>query len=188
MAKVRIAGLDGSLRNFGVAKMILDTETMALSVEDLILVKTVKSKVKQVRISSDYLDAAQQITRTVAPAVSDCACVFFEVPSGGQDYRAVMGFGIVIGIYASLTRPCAEVSPAETKMAAVGTKTASKEEMIEWAMEQFPGAPWLTRKLKGKIVPIAANEHLADAVAIVHAGIRTPSFQQTIAILNTKVA
>jgi Holliday junction resolvasome RuvABC endonuclease subunit len=188
MTLVRIAGLDGSKTNFGIAKMILNTETMALSVEDLILVKTEKDKNKQVRKGSDNLLRAQTIVETLHTAISNCVSAFIEVPSGGQSYDAVLGFGIVIGIYASLSITTIEVSPAETKMAAVGTKTASKQEMIEWAMEAFPAAPWRLRKLKGQMVPTNDNEHLADAVAIVHAGIRTPAFRQTIAILNVKAA
>jgi Holliday junction resolvasome RuvABC endonuclease subunit len=179
-----VAGLDGSLRNFGIARMWLDTVTLDLSVQDLILIKTEKSKDKQVRRSSDYLSAAIALKEGCQKAMLGVTTAFYEVPAGGQDYNAVMGFGIVIGTYASLAVPGAEVSPGETKKAAVGTKTASKQEMIEWAMEKFPEAPWRTRKLKGEIVPTNDNEHLADAVAIVHAGIMTPSFKQTLAILN----
>lgn len=188
MAQVKIAGLDGSKTNFGIAIMTLDTETMELSVDDLVLVKTAKDQSKQVRASSDNLMRSQMIVETLHPTIKDCASAFIEVPSGGQSYDAVLGFGIVIGIYASLPITTIEVSPAETKKAAVGTRTASKEEMIEWAMKKFPTAPWRTRKLKGVMVPVADNEHLADAVAIVHAGIRTPAFRQTIAILNAKAA
>jgi hypothetical protein len=56
--------------------------------------------------------------------------------------------------------------------------------MIEWAMEKFPDAPWRMRKLKGEMVPTKDNEHLADGVAIAHAGLKVPSFQQTLAILQ----
>lgn len=193
MARVRIAGLDGSKTNFGIAKLILDTEKMndpdgGLTIEDLILVKTQKDKSKQVRASSDNLRRAQEIARTCRTNLGDCASAFIEVPSGGQSYDAVLGFGIVIGIYASLTIPTIEVSPSETKMAAVGTKTASKEEMIEWATELFPDAPWRMRKHKGQMVPVKDNEHLADAVAIALAGTRTPAFQQAIAMVGANAA
>ena len=58
MAKVLVAGLDGSLRNFGIALMWLDTVTLETMIKDLILIKTEKSKDKSVRRSSDYLEAA----------------------------------------------------------------------------------------------------------------------------------
>lgn len=185
--KIKIAGLDGSKSNFGIALMTMDVETLELEVADLVLVKTEKSKEKQVRKSSDNLERAQEIATTLRQSLGDCISVFGEVPSGGQSYDAVLGFGIVIGLYASIPLPFIEVSPSETKKAAVGTRTASKEEIIEWAMQKFPTAPWRLRKLKGEMIPTNDNEHLADAVAIVHAGIRTPAFQQTLAILKAQV-
>lgn len=184
MTKIRIAALDGSLRNFGIAKLDYDIHTEELSVADLILTKTKKSQVKIVRASSDNLARAQVIAESIRDNLKDCAFVFAEVPSGGQDFKAAMAFGIVVGLYASIPIPLIEVSPSETKMAAVGTRTASKKEMIAWAVEKFPGAPWLTRKLKGEIVPIDANEHLADAVAIAHAGIKTAQFRQAAAMFR----
>lgn len=188
MPKVRIAGLDGSKTNFGIAIMDLDVETLELSVVDLILVKTSKDQNKQVRKSSDNLKRSQEIASTLPGALKNVTSCFLEVPAGGQSYDAVLGFGIVIGIYASiqgmLNVPTIEVSPSETKMAAVGTRTASKDEMIDWAVAKYPAAPWRTRKLKGKLVPTNDNEHLADAVAICHAGILTPAFKQSIAILR----
>lgn len=184
MGKILIAGLDGSLRNFGVATAWLDLQTLAIEIKDLILVKTEKSKDKKVRSSSDNLSRAMELKNGVHAAMRGVTTAFYEVPSGGQDYNAVLGFGIVIGTYAGLPVPGAEVSPYETKLNAVGTRTASKEEMIEWAFAKYPAAPWRTRKLKGEIVPTKDNEHLADAVAIIEAGILTPSFQQTLAILR----
>ena len=99
----------------------------------------------------------------------------------------MLGFGTTIGIYACiegmLDVPTIEVSPSETKMAAVGTKTASKQEMIAWATEKYPDAPWRTARGKVGGKPTLDNEHLADAIAIAEAGVKTPAFRQTIAIL-----
>lgn len=186
MAVIRIAGLDGSLRNFGIAKMLYDTDTELLTVESLLLFKTEKGTAKTVRKSSDNLERAQILARAIRANLADCASCFLEVPSGGQSYDAVLGFGIVIGLYAGIEAPVMEVSPSETKKAAVGTRTASKQEMIEWAREAYPEAPWRLRKAGGVMVPTLDNEHLADAVAIVHAGIRLPAFRQTVAMLKAQ--
>lgn len=186
--KIKIAGLDGSLRNFGMATLMLDVVSLDITVESLDLFTTAKTTAKTVRASSDNLLRAQSIVQGLHPKLIGVSSAFLEVPSGGQSYSAVLGFGIVIGIYASLSLPVIEVSPAETKLATVGTRTASKEEMIEWAYEKYPTAPWLTRKSKGEVVPTLANEHLADAVAIAHAGIKTPAFLQTLSILRHQVA
>lgn len=183
--KIKIAGLDGSLRNFGIALLDLDIETLEMTVDDLILSETTKASGKQVRASSDLFARAKTTSQLIDQHVNQKArLAFCEIPSGGQSYSAVIGFGIVIGLYASIKRPVIEVSPAETKLAAVGTRTASKEEMIDWAVEKYPTAPWLTQKRKGVETPLKKNEHLADAVAIAHAGLKVPSFQQALSILR----
>lgn len=192
MGKLRVAGLDGSKANFGIAIVDIDMDSLKLDVVDLILIKTARTKKKQVRASSDNLRRAQEVAHPLRDHLKQCISVFGEVPSGGQDYHSVLGFGTVIGIYASIIPPFIEVSPAETKMAAVGTKTASKEEMVEWAVEKYPDAPWRRYKQNGKNYKKGEitkdNEHLADGVAVVHAGILLPSFQQTIAILRANSA
>lgn len=184
MGKIRFAALDGSFTHFGIAKMIYDTNTKLLAVEDLKLIKSEKSKNKTVRVSSDRLARATFIRTEVCNYIQDCPVVFAEIPTGAQSASAAFAFGIVLGIYASLPVPVIEVAPSETKMAAVGTKTASKQEMIEWATSKFPDAPWLLTKRQGIMVPINDNEHLADAVAIAHAGVNTPVFKQMSSMLG----
>lgn len=187
MTLVRIAGLDGSLRNFGVAIMSLDTETMDLRVEDLHLIKTDTTKAKSVRKSSDSFDRASILRDAVQPLLAGCAATFAEIPSGGKSYSAVLGFGIVIGTYAGLSPRPIEVSPAETKIAATGEKDASKEMIMEWAEATYPNAPWRRVKRNGAMVFTQDNEHIADAVAICHAGIKTPLFKQVISILRGNI-
>jgi Holliday junction resolvasome RuvABC endonuclease subunit len=188
MALIRIAALDGSLTNFGIAKMDFNTDTGKLSVADLTLVKTEKSKAKSVRVSSDRLRRSKEIADTLRASLEDCVMFFAEVPTGAQSSDAAFAFGIVVGLYASIDKPMSEVSPSETKMAAVGTKTASKQEMINWAVENFPEAPWRTYKRNGEFQPTLDNEHLADAVAIAHAGIKTEQFKQMISIFKAAQA
>lgn len=183
MTKILIAGLDGALVNFGVACMWLDLETNLLECSDLKMIHTEGSKHKQVRASSENLRRAQEIHESMIEAIAGASVAFAEIPSGGQSAKAVMAFGIVTGLYASLPIPLIEVAPSETKLATVGTRTASKEEMVEWAFETYPNAPWKTIRRKGVIVPTKDNHNLADACAVVHAGIRTPAFKQVRAIL-----
>ncbi len=182
--QIKIAGLDGSLRNFGIAKMLYDTDTQALSVLDLKLIETVNTKDKKMRASSDSYERAKKLAEEADDFTKDCVCTFAEVPFGGKSYDAVLGFGIVIGIYASLTVRPEEVAPAQTKIAAVGTRTASKEEMIDWAFRLYPNAPWLTTKRGGVLVPTQKNEHLADGCGVCHAGIKLPSFKQAVQLLK----
>lgn len=184
MRKIIIAGLDGAKSNFGVSRMSLNIDTLELCVDQLTLIKTQKDDSKQVRKSSDNLRRSKELHDAMILAVQDCTVVFAEIPSGGQSADAVLAFGIVIGLYASLPVPLIEVTPSETKLAAVGTRTASKQEMIEWGFETYPDANWKLTKRKGIMVPTLDNEHLADACAIAHAGIKTKQFLQTLAIIK----
>lgn len=191
MSRILVAGLDGSFRNFGVATAWLDLDTLELEIKDLTIIKTQKGDKKTVRASSDNLRCATEIKEGVHAALDGVTTAFFEVPSGGQDYNAVLGFGIVIGTYAALPVTGIEVSPSETKMLALGTRTGSKQEMIDWAFEKYPNAPWRIHQKNGatykKGRPTKDNEHIADAVAIIEAGIKTPSFKQTLSILRQQV-
>ena len=71
-----------------------------------------------------------------------------------------------------------EVSPDENKMVFTGSKTATKELMIATATETYPNANWPTEMEKGKRrIIVSKAEHMADAVAAIHAGVQTPMFQ-----------
>ncbi|MBO6507544.1 MAG: hypothetical protein JJ979_03500, partial [Roseibium sp.] len=177
MTIIKGAAFDPALKNWAVALIEINLDTMEFDIEDLKLFQTEKAKGKQVRSSSDYYRRARYLNDNVKAAIGDRKIVFAEVPSGGQDYKSVYGFGITVGLLAGLNQRIIEVSPSEAKKAAVGTSTASKREMIDWAFEEYPDAPWLTRKFKGEIVPTMSNEHLADACAIAKAGLLTPEFE-----------
>lgn len=180
-----VACIDPSLRGFGMAKLDLDLKAMTFTrVVAMELVETEKETGKKVRQNSDDLRRSRQIVKAFHAFVKDVPVVFAEVPSGAQSARAALSFGISIGILAACPKPLIQVMPAETKLATVGTRTASKEEMIEWATEHFPDAPWFRHKHKGVMKLTDKNEHLADAVAIGHAGIVTDQFLQLLALLR----
>lgn len=179
---IRVSAVDAAFSNFGTARLMLDTETSKFTVERLYLIETDRQVNKVVRQNSDDLRRAKELVQKFHRELEGCAVCFAEVPSGGKSARAVYGFGIAVGVLAGSPVPVIQVQPAETKLATVGTKTASKEEMIEWAVENYPSAPWIRRKFKGRMELTGKNEHLADALAIAHAGIETDQFQQLMAI------
>jgi Holliday junction resolvasome RuvABC endonuclease subunit len=182
--KLKLVGLDPSLTNTGIAIMEYDTDTCALSVAKLHLVETENQKGKQVRQNSDDLRRCREIVAGMRAACDGALFAISEVPTGAQSARAALAFGMVIGMLATLPVPLIQVTPTEVKLAAVGHRQAAKEEMIEWAMGRHPNAGWLTKKVKGVVSPVAKNEHLADAVAVVEAGILTDQFKQAVAMLS----
>jgi len=175
--KIKLLGIDPSLNNLGLAFADYDVDSGELSITGLKLVTTDSASGKTVRKSSDDLRRARLLYEGMNDACDGISIVCAEVPVGSQSARAMASYGICVGVLAGCTLPFIEVSPNETKMAAVGIRTATKGEMIEWAMKKYPKAGWLTRKSKGVAVPTNANEHLADAVAAIVAGTRTHEFR-----------
>ena len=160
--------------------------TGTLDIKHLEIAQTAKGTDKTVRRSSDDLVRARSIVAEINRVIALYRpfIAVAEVPVGAQSARAAFSNGLCCGLLAAVPLPIIEVSPSEVKVAAVGSKTASKEAMIEWAVAKWPEATWMKRKLKGEIVLLNDNEHLADACAAVNAGILTVQFAQAIAMMQ----
>lgn len=180
-----VLGLDGSLQNFGIAVGTIDLGKKELvSIEDLVLSKTVKSNDKKVkRADDDFGRFVQHIgaVRDLA-AKHNVKYIFGEIPSGAQDARAAFAFGGVTAILAGFSHdyPTITVTPQQVKLAATGIKHADKEDIIAAMYDRFPHAPWIRSK-KPNAMNIHdgdgtyltnANEHLADSIACVLAGLK----------------
>jgi Holliday junction resolvasome RuvABC endonuclease subunit len=94
-------------------------------------------------------------------------------------------YGICVGVLGALRAsgiPFFEVTPTEVKLAGAGHKTATKEEMIAWAMAKHPEANWPMHQGK---VSAAKAEHQADAVAAIYAGVASNPFRQMLSLTRT---
>lgn len=181
MSNLTIMGLDPSMNNFGMVVGKLDLDTGELSNVYLSLSSPSKTTDKKtVRQNSKDLDHARQQYNNLHNFIEihkpDLVCV--EIPVGSQSARAMASYGMCIGVIASINLPLIQVTPTEVKMAAVKSKTATKQEMIDWATKLCPDASsWLTHKSKGVLTLTQANEHLADALAAICAGVKTDQFK-----------
>lgn len=180
--KLRIVGIDPALRNFGYALATVDIKSGKFTVTDLELVKTEDDAGKKVRRNSDDLRRCRTHVEALKRITEGAALVAAEIPVGSQSARAMASYGACIGILAACEVPIIEVTPTENKVRATGKKTASKDEMIEWAHNLFPKAPWLTRKSGGKEVLKNENEHLADAVGAINAALQTEQWKQCLSL------
>jgi Holliday junction resolvasome RuvABC endonuclease subunit len=187
MKELKIVGVDPSVRNTGIAVGRIVLPTLSVLIDDLVLIKTESRSGKQVRKNSDDLRRANEISDALAEAAHGAAFAIVEIPTGAQSARAAWTLGMAVGIMTTFRRiavPLIQVQPVETKLAATGKKGACKEDIIDWATEKFPAAPWKRYKRNGEMHLADDNEHLADAVAIIHAGIRTDEFRQAISLLG----
>lgn len=188
MSLLRVVSFDPSFRNWGMAAGHYDTRTRNLIMETLDIEQPESMSSKSVRKSSDDLFRAGQLASKALEFAKGANMIFVEVPIGSQNARAMASYGICLGILAAMRangQEFIELTPTEIKLAGPGSKTASKRDMIQWAYDQHPHLNWPFETKKGvqRIVESKA-EHMADAVAAMHAGIGSQQFQQLIQILN----
>lgn len=185
---IRVVGFDPSLRNWGIARALLlppnQHNGYQLTVDHLDVIRAVVNKGKQVRQNSQDLDVAEQLTKAAVAAAQGAQAIFVEVPVGSQSARAMTSYGLCVGVLGALRAqgiPFFEVNPEEVKLATSGKKTATKADMIAWAMAKHPEAAWPMQTKKGITSVVKGSaEHMADAVAAIYAGLLSKSFQQAL--------
>lgn len=186
--KIKVCGQDPSLRNWGVSLGTYDTVTGKLVIEEVDVINPELPTGKQVRQNSLDLESAKQLCAAALSAAKGAQAIFVEVPVGSQSARAMASYGICVGVLGALRAtgiPFFEVTPTEVKMASAGKKTATKQEMIEWALNQHPEANWPKYKQNGVVkVSEAKAEHMADATAAIYAGLACNSFQQLLPFMQ----
>ena len=184
MRTIKVAGLDPSMNNFGMVLADYDLDSGELSNVQLLLSSPDTVEGKQVRQNSKDITKAKQHWNAVNRFIPKDTIVFVEVPVGSQTARAMASYGICVGILSCLPHTLIQVTPLEVKVAATGSKTATKAEMIDWATNKFNSANWLTKKRNGVLSYTNDNEHLADALAAIYAGLNTTEFS----LLKTAIA
>lgn len=192
MSKVTIVAQDPSFRNWGLIAATLDLSKpdFDINISEMLVVdksQTDDSKKKQVRKNSQDLERAQVIHNAVDSFLErhNPTMTFVEVPHGSQSAASMKGYGVCIGILGGMKTPMVQLSESECKIAAVGKRIATKKEMISWAMDKHPAAPWKMKKLKGEMVSVDGyNEHLADACAALEAGLVSNQFINALAFLK----
>ena len=174
--KIPVVGFDPSLTNWGIAESLLDLTTGFMNTPVLTLVEPEKIKNKQVRQNSVDLFVAEQLAKEALAVARRAKVVFVEVPVGSQSARAMASYGVCVGILGAIRSegiPLIEVTAYEVKKIFTGDKNATKREMISKAVELYPDANF--PRQRERVVDKA--EHVADAIAAIHAGVLTPTFQ-----------
>lgn len=183
---IKVAGMDPSFRNWGLSSAMLDLDTGQLTADPtLALIETgLEKQNKLVRMNSVDLQDAETLFKGVYPFIKDAKAIFVEVPHGSQSASAMKGYGVCIGVLGcirALGIQIIEVSEMECKMAFVGDRKATKKQTIQHAVDLYPSSNWPTHA--GKISEGKA-EHMADSVAAIHAGVKTPVFQNLMRLLK----
>lgn len=151
---IKALTLDLALTHAGMAllEFPLSAEVSLEEVKVLktLLVKTERQKTKQVFQNSDDLRRLKEVYTSVKALMNGVDIVFAEIPSGAQNARAALTFGAVLGILSTIEKPLIQVQKTDRGMVVANKKSVSKREVIDWAVEHWPDADWLTAKRKGK--------------------------------------
>lgn len=186
--KIPVMGVDPSLNNWGFSYGYLymspdSTPSLEIEYGQVIQNKSKPSKVKQPKNVIDMNRASEIYIEMLAHLKEfHPSYVFIELPYGSQSSRAMMSAGLCTGVMGSLvggynTR-YEVVTPRVCKKVTVGTHTASKEEMIEWVVDNHPEYELPTRMLKGeRVINSSQAEHIADSIAAIHAGIINKTYK-----------
>jgi len=161
-----VLGVDPATRNWGM--VLLDTSTDTII--DMITVRQEQSfnKAKYSK-SSRYLDIGRKITEVFREWCSRSTVCFSELPTGSQSSRAAVCSGICLGVLSGCPIPLVGSTPIQVKKVFTGDRSASKHKMIDRAEELYPDANWNRHKKTGVIM--RKDEHKADAIAAIHAGL-----------------
>lgn len=171
---MKFISIDPSLTNTGVVWGEVTSEGDLIDLE-YELIETIPNKSKTIRKSSDLIQRCSfifkninRILEKVCPKVS-----FIETPSGSQNYSSAISYAVSCYSAAIISPPPIEITPTEVKVSTVGDKAASKLKMINYVNSKYPN---LLKQRKG--VPLAKMEHIADAVCVAEAGIKSNVFLQ----------
>ena len=178
---MKILTIDPSMSHTALVLFELNTETMEAKVAWSTTINTEKAKKnKQIRASSDLIQRCRELYEPIQYylKIYQPDLIFAETPSGSQSASGMKSYGVSCFLLATLSPDPIEVTPIEVKKASVGSKTASKAEMISWAFEKHPELEWKLDK-SGK-PQVTTEEHKADAVAVFYAGLQTSDFKRVL--------
>jgi Holliday junction resolvasome RuvABC endonuclease subunit len=187
--KIRVCGMDPSYRNWGLAEGMLDLDSGVLDLNQILIVKGEDLEGKQIRKNSSDVHLSTELCRGVFPLARKCHVVFVEVPVGSQSAYGMKSYGIVCGILGAMRLEGIEiiqVDALDVKESLTGNKNATKKQMIDAAVKEYPNVAWPRQEKNGakhkKGDLKNESEHCADAIAAIHAGVQTPMFQNLMRI------
>lgn len=171
--KIKLIGLDPSLRNFGVSIGFYDTVTKSLEITNGFVICSKPNHKKLTQANQDVL-TTKSIFTELSTHIVDCDYWTAELPTGSQSSRAMASYGICIGIIGSLvvSNPnFISCTPYDVKKV-VGIKTTDKEQIINWVTHTYPNILTWLPKAKNK------QEHICDSIVAMHLLVHNPKFTE----------
>lgn len=132
-------------------------------VVDAGVIRTEKDRRKSTRAADDKAARAAQLASDLVRIIKEHKPdgIVAELPHGSINASAanLLGYasGVVVGVATAFNLPCEWISEGDSKKAAIGKRTGTKEEMMKWAVGAFD--VHLVPQSKSRF------EHIADALA-----------------------
>jgi len=180
---MKVISFDPSMSNWGYVYGDLDPNTDKFTPVYCGIISTKRDQTKSVANNSKDLTRVQGIVIELVEVLelANPELMFAEVPHGSQSSRASVSYGVCIALLASLRHagyPLIEVTAENVKhvVASANPKRTpgkvSKKEVITWATQLYPELDYPRHRgaLAGK------TEHIADAIAALHAGVQTGEY------------
>lgn len=182
--KVRIVGLDPSMRNFGIAVgelsivLIKDEYYFGITIISTTTIKTLNNKSIKYKNMID-LDIASQLKKGLSKYINKenpNTIVFAELPVGSQSSRASVGYGMCLGVIGSVVTcdtalELITVRPMDIKrwVDPNPKHKVTKKDVIDKISHLLHDNPDYSKifKLDKNGKPLANNEHIADAIAAI---------------------
>lgn len=179
---MKFVSIDPSFRSTAIIAGEINDDNKTLYPNVSFIIQTEKNKNKKVRASSDTIQRCKQLYEKVNNFISEYSpnVVFVETPQGSQSFKGAVNYGTSCFLIATIKPAPIEVTPVEVKKQTVGKKTATKEEMIDWCLENYSSS--ILEKNKDGSVNKSKSEHLADAMAVAHCGITTDQYKQLVGL------
>lgn len=155
----KFISIDPSLKNTAIVKGWIDGGHIILDSYEISVTQPGVGPKAQ-----DTLKRCKQTINMINRVIRDWSpdVCFGEYPSGSKSSAAMKSYGVSC-CYLALLPAFTGITPNEVKKV-VGIKNASKDEVMDWAVSNFPDFGWERKKdgslLKGRM------EHVADSVAI----------------------
>lgn len=171
---VDIVGLDPSLRNWGLSRAVLDTESNLISVSETKIIKTKQLPCKKTKQNTKDLISAAELFIGLKTFIkpSDILCV--EVPHGSQSSRAMVSYGVCIGILGVISTHYSKLIQVSAndvkKIVKIDPEhNPDKDDMINWVRLHHPEAK----------LPNSLNaEHICDSIIAIHAALLKDQLQE----------
>jgi Holliday junction resolvasome RuvABC endonuclease subunit len=167
---IRILAVDPGFCHTGIVAMELQSGVWRPVLLETVTTEPPKEKSKLLKGDCDFARLLMTADRMLAEAPK-ARGLLAELPPGGAKSAAAqramaLASGLLAGLVASLRLPYELVQPGDVKKSVTGKRSASKEEIMDWAGRQWPEETARFASKRAASGWTAEFEHVADALAV----------------------